>query len=150
MKINVVELKLDSTYSIDIPGVQEYVYGVEDAAPIFCKIIGGRNVEYVGILCLDNTNRIVNYSNVSMGNIERVNVSIAQILKVALLSNASKIIVAHNHPSGVLSITSNDIDMTKKIGSLAHYFDIQLMDSLVVNAQDAISIREKVGDTKHE
>ena len=81
-----------------------------------------------------------------MGNIENVKVSIAQILKTALLSNSSKIIVAHNHPSGVLEITSNDIDITKKIGTVAGLLDIKMIDSLVVYGKTALSIRESMGE----
>lgn len=146
MKIDVVEIKLVKGYQLLIPGDNEYVCGVQTAMPIFCKIIGANNVEYVALLCMDSTNKVINFSKISVGNIENVQVSISQILKVALLSNASKIIIAHNHPSGILEITAHDIDMTKKIGALAAYFDIELIDSLVVNANDAVSIREHIGE----
>lgn len=150
MKIKVVELIIKREYEIDVPGENEYVYGVETAAPIFCDSIGSNNVECVALLCLDSTNKIVNFAKIAMGNIENVNVSISQLIKIALLSNASKIIIAHNHPSGVLEVTSSDIEMTKKIGAIASYFEIKLIDSLVVNSEEATSIREKLGDIKHE
>lgn len=150
MKINVVELVLKKEYEIEIPGENEYVYGVETAAPIFCDSIGNNNVEYVALLCLDSTNKIINFAKVSIGNIENVTVSIPQLIKIALLSNASKIIIAHNHPSGVLEATGSDVEMTKKIGSIANYFEIKLIDSLVVNGEEATSIREKLGDIRNE
>ena len=150
MKIKVVELIIKREYEIDVPGENEYVYGVETAAPIFCDSIGSNNVECVALLCLDSTNKIVNFAKIAIGNIENVNVSISQLIKIALLSNASKIIIAHNHPSGVLEVTSSDIEMTKKIGAIANYFEIKLIDSLVVNSEEATSIREKLGDIKHE
>lgn len=150
MKIKVVELIIKREYEIDVPGENEYVYGVETAAPIFCDSIGSNNVECVALLCLDSTNKIVNFAKIAIGNIENVNVSISQLIKIALLSNASKIIIAHNHPSGVLEVTSSDIEMTKKIGAIANYFEIKLIDSLVVNSEEATSIREKMGDIKHE
>lgn len=145
MKIKIVELKLCSEYFKDIPIENTKVYGVEDAAPLFCSFIGDSNVEYVALLCLDSTNKIINLSKTAMGSIENVKVSIAQIIKTALLSNSSKVVVAHNHPSGVLKITKHDIEMTQKIGVIANFFDIILIDSLVVNGEKALSIREKVG-----
>lgn len=150
MKIKVVGLKLTKEYEIEIPGSVEFIYGVETAGNIFCKTIGGNNIEYVAMLCLDNTNKIVNYSLVSIGKIENVHVSIPQIMKIALLSNTSKFIIAHNHPSGVLKITNKDIEMTKKIGALAAYFEMELIDSLVVNEREAVSIRERIGELKNE
>lgn len=146
MKIGVINLQVVSDYEIEIDIDTEFIFGVETAAPIFCKKIGTANIEHVAVLCLDNTNKIINYSDVSIGEIDSVKVSIAQLLKVALLSNASKLIIAHNHPSGVLDITSCDIDMTKKIGVLLKYFNIELIDSLVVNGKYAISIRERIGE----
>ncbi|MEE1219974.1 MAG: JAB domain-containing protein [Ruminococcus sp.] len=150
MKINVVELVLKREYELEIPSATEYIYGVESAAPVFCNIIGSNNVEYVALLCLDSTNRIINLAKVSIGNIENVSVSIPQIIKIALLSNSSKMMIAHNHPSGILEVTHVDIDMTKKIGAIANYFDIKLIDSLVVNNVEAVSIREKMGEIKNE
>lgn len=146
MKINVVELKLYKSYEVEIPGNSKYVYGIEQADKIFEKLIGSNNIECVGMLCMDNTNKIINYSTISMGNIAFVNVSVAQVVKIALLSNASKIIIAHNHPSGVLKITNSDISMTQKIGGLAKYFEIELIDSIIVNATESISIRQHIGD----
>lgn len=146
MKINVVELKLYKSYEVEIPGNNKYVYGIEQADKIFEKLIGSNNIECVGMLCMDNTNKLINYSTISMGNIAFVNVPIAQVVKIALLSNASKIIIAHNHPSGVLKITNSDISMTQKIGALAKYFEIELIDSIIVNATESISIRQHIGD----
>lgn len=150
MEIEIVKLKLSREYKKDIHGDSTYVYGVETATPIFCSFIGDSNVEYVALLCLDSTNKIINLSKVAMGNIENVKVSIAQIMKVLLLSNSSKFLIAHNHPSGVLQITNSDIDITKKIGVIANCFDIKMIDSLIVNGEEALSIRESVGEAKNE
>ena len=134
MKINVVELKLYKSYEIEIPGNNEYIYGIEQADKIFQKLIGRNNLEYVGMLCMDNTNRLINYSTISIGNIAFVNVPVAQIIKIALLSNASKVIIAHNHPSGILKWT-----LTKNM-------EIELIDSIIVNETEAISIRQYIGE----
>ena len=98
------------------------------------------------MLSLDNTNKIINYFTVSIGDITAVKVSVSQILKAALLSNASKIYIAHNHPSGILEITSKDIDITKKIGYSTQLFSIELIDSLIVSQNDYISIRAHCKD----
>lgn len=143
MNIDVVQVELVKKYKIDVNN--EYVYGVETCKDIFIEQIGKCNVEVVGLLCLDSTDKIINYSNISIGNINNVEASLAQIFKVALLSNASKIIIAHNHPSNILEITKSDIKVTKKIAQIASVFQIKLIDSLVVNMDgDVISIRESM------
>lgn len=150
MKIDVVELLIRKSHTIEIPGIDRKIYGVESAGLIFCQSIGGCNIEHVALLSLDSTNSVINYCIVSIGEINSVRVSLAQLFKVALLSNASKIIVAHNHPSGILSVTERDIEMTKKIAFIANCFEIELIDSLIVSPDKAISIREYCGENKNE
>lgn len=145
MEIDVVQLELVKKYKISINSEDGYVYGVETVGKIFAQEIGSCNVEMVGVICLDNTNKIINYSNIAIGGIENVHVPVAQIFKVALLSNATQFIIAHNHPSGVLKITKADIELTRNIGIIAKVFDMKLIDSLVVNSiGEIISIRENI------
>lgn len=142
MEIDVVQLEIRKCYSIDIDVQTKEVYSAHSVAHLFCENIGALNIEHVAMLALDNANRIINYFTVSMGEIDKVKVSLSQMFRCALLSNASKIIIAHNHPSGVLEITSKDIEMTKKIAFWANVFSIDLVDSLVVTANDYSSIRD--------
>lgn len=141
MKINVVQLEIKKIYDIEIDLPYNEIHTASYAAPIFCQKIGNLNIEHTAMIVLDNVNRIINFFIVSMGEINSVKVSLAQMFRVALLSNASKIIVAHNHPSGILKITSKDIEMTRKIAFFARNFDIELIDSLVVTETGYISIR---------
>lgn len=145
MEIDVVQVELVTKYKLDISKLN--VYGVETAKDIFINQISKSNIEILGLICLDNTNKVINYSNVSMGGIDTVKVDLAQLFKIILLSNSSSIIIAHNHPSGVLKITDNDIEMTKKIGTLCKIFNIKLIDSLILNKDgEILSIREKIGE----
>lgn len=147
MLIDVVDLELVTKYKINIQLDSEYVYGIEAAGPIFAKEIGKANIEKVSVLCLDHTNKIINFAVISIGNDESVRVSMSQLFRIVLLSNATKIVVGHNHPSGVLEITEPDILMTKKIGQIAFLLGIKLIDSVIVNANgDSISIRESIGE----
>lgn len=141
MKISVVQLEIKKNYDIEIDLPYNKIHSASYAAPLFCQEIGGLNVEHTAMIALDHTDRIINFFIVSMGEIDSVKVSLAQMFRMALLSNASKIIIAHNHPSGVLEITSKDIEMTRKIAFFARNFDIELIDSLVVTRTDHISIR---------
>lgn len=150
MLIDAVELQLKKIYTMDIEDIDERIYGIESSRRIFCTSIGNSNVEQVAMLSLDSINRILNYFTVSIGSINSVRVSFSQLFKVALLSNASKIIVAHNHPSGILVVTSEDIEMTRKIGFFAKTFDIELIDSIIVSGEQAISMRECCKDFKYE
>lgn len=142
MEIDVVQLELRKNRKIFIDLPSDKIYSAITAAPLFCQEIGSLNIEHVAMLTMDNTNKVINYFIVAMGEIDKVKVPLSQMFRCALLSNASKIIIAHNHPSGILEITSKDIEMTKKIALWASNFSIELMDSLIVITNDYISIRE--------
>lgn len=142
MNVDIVKIEL-AKVGLTIEVQDSFVYGAETSHNIFTSQIGKSNVEMIGLLCLDTTNKIINYANVAIGGVDTVKVPLDQIFRFILLSNATQFIIAHNHPSGVLKITSADIDMTKKIGSIAKLFDIKLIDSLIVNADgEFLSIRE--------
>lgn len=150
MKIDVVKLEIKKSHQIEVDLDCETIYNVSYAAPLFQKEIGSLNVEHVAMLALDNADRIINYYVVSVGDISDVKVSLGQMFRNALLCNASKIIVAHNHPSGVLEITSKDIEMTRKIAFIASCFSIDLLDSFVVSAEGYKSIREYSKEPSNE
>ncbi len=150
MKIDVVQIELRKVAEINIEG-SAYVYNSYDAKKVFFDQIGKRNVECIGILCLDHTNKIINYSDVAIGTVNEVKANVCQLVKYALLSNCSKVVVAHNHPSGVLSITSSDLKMTKLIGKALSYFGIALLDSIIVNREnEMVSIREHIKELDDE
>lgn len=145
MKIKVVSLELNKKYEIEISSESSIIYDISIAEKIFCAELGKNNVECVGMLCLDFNNQIINYSNLAIGTIENVKVSLSQICKIALLSNASRVIVAHNHPDGCLKITDEDISMTRNISSALKMFNVKLLDSIIVNDNgESVSIRHAI------
>lgn len=144
MLVNVVELELRKKYSIDIAGTEEgYVFGIETAHKIFESELAKCNVEKIGVIFVDSSNKIINYANIAIGSIDSVKLPVAELFKIALLSNASKFIIAHNHPSGVCDISVPDVELTRKIAQIAKIFDMSLIDSVVINYDgDIKSIRE--------
>lgn len=145
MKVDIVELQLTKNGTIDIPDTNGYVYGVETAQKIFLTTIGKSNIEKIGVIFVDSTNKIINFTTLAMGGIDTVKLPLAELFKTALLCNASKFVIAHNHPSGILEITPPDVQLTKKIGTIANLFDMELIDSIIINMNgDIISIREHI------
>lgn len=145
MKIPLSQLELKTVGEIECSTNVDYVFGVETAGPFFAEQIGRCNVETVGVLCLDSAHRIACYSIVAIGRVNEVDDPVSQIIRTALLSNASYIVVAHNHPSGIGAITDPDVSLTKRISSAANLFGIKLIDSIIVTPDGAaLSIRESL------
>ena len=101
--------------------------------------------EHFVVLCMNNKNRIVSYSVISIGTLAESIVHPRAVFTVAVLSGASGIIVAHNHPSGVLNPSKEDIDTTKRLVEAGKLLGITVMDHLIVgfnNGRAYFSMKE--------
>jgi len=72
----------------------------------------------------------------SSGGITAVIADVRLILAVALKTASSAIIVSHNHPSGSLKPSQQDLDLTLKIKEAGAYMDIKLLDHLIITPND--------------
>ena len=64
-------------------------------------------------------------------------------MREALRANASKLIVAHNHPSGVAEPSRADITLTKRLSDALALIDVRVLDHMVVGGTDVISLAER-------
>ena len=89
--------------------------------------------EVFAAVYLNRANKINHIEMVSKGGITATVADPRIILKKALEEDAVNIILCHNHPSGSLRPSRADIDLTKKIKDAASFFDIKLLDHLIVS-----------------
>lgn len=91
------------------------------------------------VILLTNANRVLGVSEVAAGTTKGVQPNPKYIFQLALLSNACAIIVVHNHPSGSLNISRNDMTETKKIKSIGECLDITLLDHIIITSEGFVS-----------
>jgi DNA repair protein RadC len=84
------------------------------------------------ILLLNKANKVLNKVLISKGGQSATVVDAKVIFKAALEHNAASIILAHNHPSGNLSPSQEDINITKKIVSAAKLIDFSILDHIIM------------------
>jgi DNA repair protein RadC len=84
------------------------------------------------ILLLNKANRVLNKVLISKGGQSATVVDAKIIFKAALENNAASIILAHNHPSGNLRPSQEDINLTKKIVSAAKLLDFSVLDHIIM------------------
>lgn len=89
-------------------------------------------IEEVYVILLNNANEILGTTKISSGGINQSIVDVRLIFQAALKANASAIILAHNHPSGSLAISSQDLQLTMKVKEGCRFLDIKLLDHLIV------------------
>lgn len=114
----------------------------ELAARYLMEKIGNSEQEVFYILYLDRKNTIKSEYLLSKGTISSTVVDIRLLYKEAVQQAASSIIVAHNHPSGNLTPSQADIDITHKIKEAGKLFDITLLDHVIVSQKGFYSFAD--------
>ena len=88
--------------------------------------------EYLKLILLNNSSKVLGVSNISEGGITETSADIRIIMQAAILGNATRIILAHNHPSGSLKPSTVDNLLTERVKNAAKLFNITLLDHIIV------------------
>ena len=102
----------------------------------------GRREENVYLLCLDAKCMVLCCKKVGQGSVNSAGVSLRKIVEIALGANASAVVLAHNHPSGLAIPSDEDIQTTLKVASALRAVEIQLADHIVVADNDYVSLAQ--------
>jgi DNA repair protein RadC len=117
----------------------ETISSPEDVASFVRIHIGANQRECLTVLCLNDANRLLHHVTVIEGTVDRAPFYPREILKAALLHNATALIMVHNHPSGDPVPSENDHAITAKLRELAAEFSIRLHDHLIVTPRNTFS-----------
>ena len=85
------------------------------------------------VLTLDGANRLIDNAIVFQGTLTQSLVHPREIFAKAIEDRAAKIIVAHNHPSGSLEPSPDDIEVTKKLKEAGRLMGIEVLDHIIVS-----------------
>ena len=102
----------------------------------------GRRDEAVMLLCLDAKRAPLCCRVVSEGSVNAAEISTRKVVEAALSVNATSVILAHNHPSGIAVPSMQDIVTTRRMGAALSAVDIILEDHFVVADRDYVSLRD--------
>jgi DNA repair protein RadC len=102
-------------------------------------LIGSRPYEVFICLFLDTRHRLIRSEENSRGSLTRMAVYPREIVRRALTLNAASLIVAHNHPSGAVKPSASDRQLTRVLRETLTLIDVQLIDHLVIGANDTFS-----------
>ncbi len=102
----------------------------------------GATEELVYLLCLDAAGRVLGCELLGRGSINSANVPMRRLVQQALHFNASGIVLAHNHPSGLALPSNEDISLTLRLQDALDVMDILLIDHLIIASDDFVSLRD--------
>ena len=99
--------------------------------------------EYFKVVLLNQANKVLGVHNLSEGGIDEVYCDVRQIMQIAVLTNASSIIVSHNHPSGNTEPSINDRRLTTNIKQVCEIMNIRLLDHVIVTLESYYSFTDE-------
>lgn len=103
----------------------------------------GRRDEVAYLACMDGNNRLLAVRKLGEGVVDTVQIVSRKVLEAALDCNASQVVLAHNHVSGVAMPSNADVDTTLRLKRvLAEAADITLTDHLIFAGGDMVSMAE--------
>lgn len=115
----------------------------KDAYQSIAYELSDLDYEEFWVLYLDRSNRIISKSKISQGGVSGTVIDVRIILKSAIEKLASGLILAHNHPSGNLTASSNDLQITNKLKSAAELMDMKILDHIIVAAKNYHSFADE-------
>ena len=100
----------------------------------------GRQVETVFLLCMDAKCKVLCCKEIGEGSVNSAGISIRKIVETALAANATTVVLAHNHPSGIAIPSGEDVQTTHRIADALRAVEIHLVDHIVVADDDYVSM----------
>lgn len=130
----------------DIPLLsKERMDSPEAAIRVAGKYLSEMDRELLAVINLNSKLQPINFNVVSIGTVNQSLAVPREILKSAVLSNATHMIMMHNHPSGELTPSKDDVIVTSKLIAATELLGISLVDHIIVgpNKKDYFSMSKK-------
>jgi DNA repair protein RadC len=99
--------------------------------------------EYFKVLFLNQANQVLGYTLISEGGITETSVDVRIILQAALLTNSVALVLAHNHPSGSMKPSRQDMEITKQVKEAARLMRITVIDHLILTDEGYYSFSDE-------
>lgn len=100
--------------------------------------------ESLYVVFLNPKNKLIGFSLISIGTLTNCTVDVAKIVKLALLCNATQIIVSHNHPSGNREPSKADEIVTERLSDALSLFNIGLIDHIIITKNNFYSFADEL------
>jgi DNA repair protein RadC len=107
------------------------------------QILKDNQHEVFAVLFLNQANKVKNFKIISRGGITGTVTDPRIILKQALDEGATSLVLSHNHPSGNLKPSQADLALTQKLKIAASYFDIKVLDHIIVSDEGYYSFADE-------
>jgi DNA repair protein RadC len=114
-----------------------------DAANLLLGEMGLLEQEELRTILLDTKNRVIAIPTIYVGSVNTTMIRVAEVFREAVRRNCPAIIVLHNHPSGDVSPSPEDVMVTKQIVEAGKLMDVEVLDHLILGRNRYVSMKER-------
>jgi len=135
-------------FKINLKDIETLAVNIsQDAYYIIQRILYGKKKtpllkEHFLTIALNQARRILNVEVVSLGTNSRTYAEAQDVFRIPIQKAASQVILVHNHPSGTLAPSENDLDLTNKLIQAGLMFNIKVIDHLIVTRHSYYSFAD--------
>ena len=105
--------------------------------------LSGREHEVFAIMFLSHTHHLISFDIMFRGTLSQTSVYPREVVKTALMHNASAVVFAHNHPSGSAEPSRADEYLTNTLKSALQLVDVRVLDHMIVGGATVVSFAER-------
>src|SRR3989338_6492455 len=125
------------------PKTNRIIKTPKDLYPFLKEKIINFHKEYFMVVSLDNRNKVINIDTVSVGTLNSSLIHPRETFEVAIKNHAAAIIICHNHPSGELKPSEDDLVVTDNLIKAGKLLGIEVADHLIITKEGYYSFKEK-------
>jgi DNA repair protein RadC len=143
--LNVAEIQLSYKSHVK-PSERAVIKTSRDAYNVLLQTWDDCKLEFVEqfkVILLNRANKVLGVFEVSTGSTTATIADPKIIFAAAIKANACGIIIAHNHPSGSLSPSQPDIDLTRKVKEGGKILEVQLLDHIIITTESYYSFADE-------
>lgn len=140
-----LQLELFRRYMQDKYEIKNMKLSSQNAGEYIKSLFYGYTNEVFYLILLDADFRIISTEKLTTGTNDSANISSREVNRIAVNQNAVYVILAHNHPNGILIPSAEDIKTTKIIDNGLTFVNVKLIDHIIVAGDKYISLLSELG-----
>ena len=118
------------------------ITSAEQAGAYLMERLAGESREAIYLLCLDRKGKLLSCKHLADGDVSSANLNIRRVVELALLTSASAVVLAHNHPSGVALPSEEDQIATQQVREALATIGVVMVDHIIVADNDFVSMAD--------
>lgn len=153
-KVKAIQLKavceLTNRMAIPLNYRQTVIKTPKDLVNILMQELRFEKVERLKVVLLDNKNRILKIVDIGTGRTDGIDVKMREVLAEPIRHHAPKIIIVHNHPTGIAKPSVADIQFTAGLLEICEVLGIEIMDHIIIGNMEYTSIFTKAVEFREQ